>query len=57
MVNFLLTTLFGAIFVWCMVFLNIGCMMLMRILIILWFDVDFVQKIYNWFKSYDAGAK
>ena len=51
MVNFLLTTLFGICFSFCVALLTIGFMFVVRVLVILWFDVDFMEKLRNWFSG------
>lgn len=51
MVRFLFTTFFGMCFVFSMMFLTIGVMFLLRVLTILWFDIDFMDKVRDWFKG------
>lgn len=50
MVKFLFTTFFGMCFAYSMTILTIGVMFLLRTLTIIWFDVDFMDRIRRWFK-------
>ena len=49
MLNLMITTFFGMIFVFSMTLLTIGVMFVLRTLTIIWFDVDFMERIRRWF--------
>ena len=48
MSEFMLTVFFGAIFVFAMVYMIEGLAFLNRVLLIIWFDFDYVEKNREW---------
>lgn len=52
MFRFLWTTFFGVAFVFSMALMVVGFMFLLRVCLVLWFDIDFSYKINAWLCDY-----
>lgn len=57
MIDLIFTFFFGTIFVFTGMLLTIGMMFLLRVIISVWFDVDFMDIVMNWIKGNDDGKK
>lgn len=57
MIDLIFTFFFGTIFVFTGMLLTIGMMFLLRVLISVWFDVDFMDIVMDWIKGNDDGKK
>ena len=57
MIEFMLTVFLGNIFAMAMCILLIGFMFLLRTMLNIWFDTDFMKSIIAWFKKMDEKAK
>lgn len=51
MINFFFTTFFGICFIFATSLMTIGFMFVLRVLTILWFDIDFMDKVRRWFSG------
>lgn len=57
MIDLIFTFFFGTIFVFTGLLLMIGMMFLLRVVISVWFDVDFMDIVMDWIKGNDDGKK
>lgn len=57
MIEFMLTLLLGNMFAMAIVILLIGFMFVLRVMLNVWFDTDFMKRIVAWFKKSDERLK
>lgn len=57
MINFMWTVVLGNMFMFAMVIFILGFMFVLRVMLNLWFDTDFMKRIVEWFKKADERAK
>ena len=53
MIEFMLTVALGNLLMFAMVILIIGLMFVLRVMLNVWFDTDFMKRIVKWFKEMD----
>lgn len=53
MIEFMWTVVLGNMFMFSMVILIIGFMFVLRVMLNIWFNVDFFKSVANWFKKTD----
>ena len=57
MVEFMLTLFLGNLFVMAVTILLIGFMFVLRVMLNVWFDTDFMKRIVAWFRNADRKLK
>lgn len=57
MIEFMLTVALGNLLMFAMVILIIGLMFVLRVMLNVWFDTDFMKRIVKWFKEMDERVK
>lgn len=57
MIEFMLTVALGNLLMFAMVILIIGLMFVLRVMLNVWFDTDFMKRIVTWFKKIDERVK
>ena len=57
MIEFMLTVALGNLLMFAMVILIIGLMFVLRVMLNVWFDTDFMKRIVAWFKEMDERVK
>lgn len=57
MIEFMLTVALGNLLMFAMVILIIGLMFVLRVMLNVWFDTDFMKRIVAWFKQMDERVK
>ena len=57
MIEFMLTVARGNLLMFAMVILIIGLMFVLRVMLNVWFDTDFMKRIVKWFKEMDERVK
>lgn len=57
MIEFMLTVALGNLLMFAMVILIIGLMFVLRVMLNVWFDTDFMKRIVKWFKQMDERVK
>ena len=57
MIEFMLTVALGNLLMFTMVILIIGLMFVLRVMLNVWFDTDFMKRIVAWFKQMDERVK
>ena len=57
MIEFMLTVALGNLLMFAMVILIIGLMFVLRVMLNVWFDTDFMTRIVKWFKEMDERVK
>lgn len=57
MIEFMLTVALGNLLMFAMVILIIGLMFVLRVMLNVWFDTDFMKRIVAWFKKMDERVK
>ena len=57
MTEFMLTLFLGNLFVMALTILLIGFMFVLRVMLNVWFDTDFMKRIVEWFKRMDKRVK
>lgn len=57
MIEFMLTVALGNLLMFAMVILIIGLMFVLRVMLNVWFDTDFMKRIVAWFKRMDERVK
>lgn len=57
MIEFMLTVALGNLLMFAMVILIIGLMFVLRVMLNVWFDTDFMKRIVAWFKRMDERTK
>ena len=57
MTEFMLTVFLGNLFAMAIVILLIGFMFVLRVMLNVWFDTDFMRTIVAWFKNTDRKLK
>lgn len=57
MIEFMLTVALGNLLMFAMVILIIGLMFVLRVMLNVWFDTDFMKRIVAWFKKMDELVK
>lgn len=57
MIEFMLTVALGNLLMFAMVILIIGLMFVLRVVLNVWFDTDFMKRIVAWFKKMDERVK
>lgn len=57
MIEFMLTVALGNLLMFAMVILIIGLMFVLRVMLNVWFDTDFMKRIVAWFKEIDERVK
>lgn len=57
MIEFMITVVLGNLFMFSMTIVVIGMMFVLRVVLNVWFDTDFMKRITAWFKKMDARVK
>lgn len=57
MIEFMLTVALGNLLMFAMVILIIGLLFVLRVMLNVWFDTDFMKRIVAWFKGIDEKVK
>lgn len=57
MIEFMLTVALGNLLMFAMVILIIGLLFVLRVMLNVWFDTDFMKRIVAWFKEMDERVK
>ena len=57
MIEFMITVALGNLLMFAMVILIIGLMFVLRVMLNVWFDTDFMKRIVAWFKKMDERVK
>ena len=57
MIEFMLTVALGNLLMFAMVILIIGLLFVLRVMLNVWFDTDFMKRIVAWFKEMDDRVK
>ena len=57
MINFMWTVVLGNMFMFAMVIFIIGFMFVLRVMLNLWFDTDYMKRIVEWCKKTDERVK
>ena len=57
MIEFMLTVALGNLLMFAMVILIIGLMFVLRVMLNVWFDTDFMKRIVKWFRETDERVK
>lgn len=57
MIEFMLTVALGNLLMFAMVILIIGLMFVLRVMLNVWFDTDFMKRIVKWFREMDERVK
>lgn len=57
MIEFMLTVALGNLLMFAMVILIIGLLFVLRVMLNVWFDTDFMKRIVAWFRKADERIK
>ena len=57
MIEFMMTIFLGNLFVMAVTILLLGFMFVLRVMLNIWFDTDFMKRITEWFKKQDEKMK
>lgn len=57
MIEFMITVVLGNLFMFSMTIVVIGMMFVLRVVLNVWFDTDFMKRITAWFKKMDERVK